>query len=163
MDAADSYDVFFRATWKRVLAFAGRRVGADSAPDIASDAMLTAWLKWDSRPSDDDEVLVYWVLAIAKNKALHEWRRMEASRRLAERLESHAEASVAHSASAELIALSKLSIVDSFQSLNGSDQAVLSREHMGSHSEAGREPEMLAGAQAMRKSRARRRLLDGIR
>lgn len=163
MDAVDSYDAFFRATWKRVVAFAGRRVGVDSAPDIANDAMLTAWLKWDSRPSNDDEVLVYWVLAIAKNKAMHEWRRVEASRRLAERLESQAEASVTHSASAELIALSKLSVVDSFQALNGADQVALSREHMGSYPEVGREPEMLTGAQAMRKSRARRRLLDGIR
>lgn len=164
-DGDGSFDAFFASTWKRIVAFASRRVGADAAADVASESMLIVWQKWDSRPTGDGDAVLHWALAITKNKVLHEWRRSEGHQKLVSKIELVMPPTPGGDESAESIALSKIAVVDSFQRLTAADQAALLRDD-GVDDEVDREraasPRIRRGTQSMRRTRARRRLLDGL-
>lgn len=165
-EMAVDFDDFFPRAWKRVLAFVARRVGPDVAQDVAAEAMLTAWRKWDSRPGADFDVTLYWVLAIARNKVLHEWRSADVQRRLSDGLVLDASTAERDTVSAERVALSGIALVESFNALSPADQdAVLDRpgrrqQGAGTHPRGRQEPR--ASTAAMRRSRARARLARGL-
>lgn len=165
-DNIADYEKFFRANWRRVRALAARRVGEDSAADVASEAMLTAWEKWEDRPKSNEDAALYWVLSIAKYKVLHEWRRRESIGRLEVLLKTGNPVETSEEYSAERVAISKITLVESFHKLSHSDRDIMrgkaSRAPLQSKTHPANRRERRASASAMRRSRARRRLLDGL-
>jgi DNA-directed RNA polymerase specialized sigma24 family protein len=160
------FEAFFRACWKRVLVYVERHVGNDRSADVASEALITAWEKWDERPRESQENQVYWVLAIAKNRIRHEWRSSEVRRRRIEELRAAALTELKECYSAERVALSLIGVVDGFNSLSSKDRATLLRKSDRIHQRSLTRPpgrrEPQTSRIAMQRLRARKRLISAI-
>ncbi|NAS21626.1 sigma-70 family RNA polymerase sigma factor [Herbidospora sp. NEAU-GS84] len=77
----------FDDCYEPVLRYAARRVGGDSAGDVAAETFVVAWRKIADLPARDDEALP-WLYGIARNLVANEQRRERRSRRLMSRLMS---------------------------------------------------------------------------
>ena len=121
----DEFNHFFERAWPRVHGYALRRVGVDAAPDVASEALLTAWAKWESAPAGGSESLIHWALAIARNKVLHEWRARQAQQRLADALCFASTTAPGAADSAEAEAIAHIELVAAFNELAEDDQRAL--------------------------------------
>jgi len=86
MDDDERFDAVFRATYARVLGYARRRAPDAVAQDVAAETYAIAWRRRRRLPSDD--LVLAWLLAIARralaNQSRSERRRLRLSRRLAE-------------------------------------------------------------------------------
>lgn len=157
----DEFSQFFDCAWPRVHGYALRRVGVDAAPDIASEALLTAWVKWESAPDGDSDSLIHWVLAIARNKVFHEWRNRQAQQRLAETLCFASTTAPSAADSAEAEAMAHIGLVAAFNELAEDDQRALLDDPWPKRGSAHANPS--SGAAAMRRSRARARFRESMR
>ena len=62
-ERAERFSSIFGESYGRVHAYAARRVGTDSADDIAAETMLIAWRRRDVLPADP----LPWLYGIARN------------------------------------------------------------------------------------------------
>lgn len=63
-------EALFDTHHQRLLAFAVRRVGHDSAEDVVAEVFATAWRRRDEVP----DAPVAWLFQVARNHVLHEYR-----------------------------------------------------------------------------------------
>jgi RNA polymerase sigma factor (sigma-70 family) len=70
---AEDFDVFYRREMPALVAFARSLSGSAAADDIAQDAMLAAYRRWDAVSSLD--VPVAWVRRACANRAVSTFRR----------------------------------------------------------------------------------------
>lgn len=157
----DEFSDFFECAWPRVHGYALRRVGVDAAPDVASEALLTAWAKWESAPAGSSELLIHWALAIARNKVLHEWRTRQTQQRLADALCFASTTAPAAADSAEAEAIAYIGLVAAFSELAEDDRRALLDDPWSGRGRGSATPS--SGAAAMRRSRARARFRESLR
>ena len=70
---AEAFDVFFRREMPALVAFARSLSGSAAADDIAQDAMIAAYRRWDVVGTLD--VPVAWVCCACANRAVSTFRR----------------------------------------------------------------------------------------
>jgi DNA-directed RNA polymerase specialized sigma24 family protein len=160
------FEAFFRVYWKRVLVYVESRIGNNRSADVASEALITAWEKWDERPRESQENQFFWVLGIAKNRIRHEWRSSEVRQRRIRELRAAALTELNECYSAERVALSSIGIVDGFRSLSSNDQSTLLRKSDRIRQRPLTRPpgrqEPQSSRMAMQRLRARKRLMSAI-
>ncbi|GAB1824017.1 RNA polymerase sigma factor [Herbidospora sp. RD11066] len=86
MKPEETFTRVFDACYASVLRYAARRVGRDTAGDIAGETFAVAWRRFGDRPPDDD--LLPWLYGIARLLIANEDRRERRSGRLMARLAS---------------------------------------------------------------------------
>jgi RNA polymerase sigma factor (sigma-70 family) len=77
----------FDTCYESVLRYAARRVGIDTAGDIAAETFSVAWRKLSELPQQEQEVLP-WLYGVARRIVANEQRRQRRSERLLARLMS---------------------------------------------------------------------------
>jgi len=116
--AGQERDARFRETYAacygRVHAYAQRRVGSDAADEIAAEAFLVAWRRFDAIPSEP----LPWLYGVARNVLLRH--RAAYARQAAARRALESERAVNESANGTDPAL-----WDAWERLSASDQEVL--------------------------------------
>jgi RNA polymerase sigma-70 factor (ECF subfamily) len=80
-----TFDAFYRAEYRRVLAFAATLCrDDDAAQDVAQDAFLAAQRRWESVRDFDRPDL--WVRRVVANRAVSRWRKLVNDERRVQRL-----------------------------------------------------------------------------
>ena len=62
-DAADRFSEIYGALYGRVHAYAERRVGRETADEVAAETFLVAWRRFDAMPSEP----LPWLYGVARN------------------------------------------------------------------------------------------------
>ncbi|GAB3160991.1 RNA polymerase sigma factor [Microbispora hainanensis] len=75
----------FDTCYESVLRYAARRVGKDTAGDIAGETFSVAWRRIEDMPQDDNDALP-WLYGVARHVIANEERRERRSGRLVARL-----------------------------------------------------------------------------
>jgi len=83
---AATFAYLYRAFYKNVYAFCGRRVDADSVDDLVADVFLTVWRRIADAPSGDGAL--GWLYRISHLVTSNHWRGSNRRKKLDERLES---------------------------------------------------------------------------
>ncbi|MDT0347025.1 RNA polymerase sigma factor [Streptomyces litchfieldiae] len=83
MGEPERFRVMYAQHYEAVLRYARRRVGEDSAPDVAADVFTTAWRRMDVVPED----ALPWLYGVARNTVASHARGERHAARLAERWE----------------------------------------------------------------------------
>ncbi|WP_066372230.1 RNA polymerase sigma factor [Herbidospora mongoliensis] len=76
----ETFTRVFDTCYESVLRYAARRVGKDTAGDIAGETFAVAWRRFGDRPPDDD--VLPWLYGIARLLIANEERRERRSGRL---------------------------------------------------------------------------------
>jgi RNA polymerase sigma-70 factor (ECF subfamily) len=83
-DDFETFDAFYRREYPRLVLLAQALVGRSQAADIAQDAMIVAYRRWDDVRGFVSPV--GWVRNVCSNKAISVMRRKESERRALSRL-----------------------------------------------------------------------------
>ncbi len=121
-EARDRFATMYHQHYPAVLRYAVRRIGADTARDVAAETFLTAWRLLDRVPSEQP---LPWLYATARRCLANEVRRQTSRERLDARI--RAEAGHGETAGAELSerVIDRLAVLAALGTLRPLDQEAL--------------------------------------
>lgn len=118
-DASTRFNTIFHAEYRRILAYALRRVHrADDAADVAAETFLVAWRRLSDVPNGDERRL--WLYGVARNVLANHRRSTDRQGRLTARLRH-----VVDEATRPIETETTVTIRDALRQLTDADREVL--------------------------------------
>lgn len=154
----ERFDAVFRATYPRVLAYGRRRATEAVAQDVAAETYAIAWRRRHRLPGD--ELVLPWLLAIARRALANQLRGERRRDRLRRRLSDEPQAPAVHGPDG-----GGPDVHAAMAQLSRADQELLRLAYWDdlTPTEIGRVIGVSANAATVRLHRARRRLRDALK
>ena len=85
MDAEERFNALYRAHYRAVLSYAGRRTDPDTARDVVAETFLIAWRRLDSVPAESGQTEP-WLYGVARRVLANAERSQRRTQRLTARM-----------------------------------------------------------------------------
>ncbi|WP_216216866.1 RNA polymerase sigma factor [Amycolatopsis aidingensis] len=157
----ERFDRIYRRYYTAVYRFVGRRVASAQVDDMTAEVFVVMWRRLGEMPREDR--VLPWLYAVARRVLANETRRVQRARALAEQMADQAELRLGGDHAEAVI--DRQLVAAAFDRLDERDQEVL--RLVGWEGLSSAEVAAVLGCArttaVMRISRARRRLLKGLR